>query len=440
MKNYLILIILFSYCLFSQETTLTLEKAIEYGLSNSHDIAIVKNDASIIKNVNHIGAAGVLPNIIISSGYNGSINNAELEFNSFLDFGGEMESNIDATQAKSANLSSSIGLSYRLFNGFSGMYTLNKFKKQNTIADENTRYQIESKILEIIQQYYDLLNKENIYKTFKKRYEISLDRYKQALEKHNYGALSKLNLLDAEVVVNEYKINMEEAMVSVTASRLNMSLLLGIPDNSFSISHEFKFNQNLDLDTLLSNMLSNNASIVMAHLNYAIAQDELKISKSNFSPSIDLFSSYSYNNRQSETSFISRQKDYGVVAGISIEIPVFSANMRRKSFQNAKINLDSKTHSLEHIKKTIETALTTAYHTYKEGLKNLDLLKSNLETIEKRANINKELYDAGQKSNLEYRESQILLDQARINYSLKLSEIKMQEYIIYQLSGQLQSK
>ena len=149
MKNYLILIILFSYCLFSQETTLTLEKAIEYGLSNSHDIAIVKNDASIIKNVNHIGAAGVLPNITISSGYNGSINNAELEFNSFLDFGGEMESNIDATQAKSANLSSSIGLSYRLFNGFSGMYTLNKFKKQNTIADENTRYQIESKILEI---------------------------------------------------------------------------------------------------------------------------------------------------------------------------------------------------------------------------------------------------------------------------------------------------
>ena len=44
------------------------KQAIEYGISNSHDIAIVKNDASIIKNNNHLGAAGMLPNITISSG------------------------------------------------------------------------------------------------------------------------------------------------------------------------------------------------------------------------------------------------------------------------------------------------------------------------------------------------------------------------------------
>ena len=178
----------------------------------------------------------------------------------------------------------------------------------------------------------------------------------------------------------------------------------------------------------------------MAELNYAIAQDELKISKANFTPSVDFFSSYSYNNRKSETSFISKQKDYGIVVGLNVEIPVFSANIRRKSFQNAKINLESKTHSLEQIKTTIETALTNAYYTYTEGLKNLELLKKNLDTVEKTANISKELYDMGQISNLEYRESQILLDQAEINYSSKLSAMKIQEYVIYQLSGQLQSK
>ena len=34
----------------------------------------------------------------------------------------------------------------------------------------------------------------------------------------------------------------------------------------------------------------------------------------------------------------------------------------------------------------------------------------------------------------------MLLDQAEINYSAKLSATKIQEYIIYQLSGQLQKK
>lgn len=439
MKHYLILLLSISVYGFSQEL-LTLEKAIEYGIANSDEIRIVQNDARIVKNINHIGAAGMLPNIVVSSGYNGSINDAELEFNPFLDFGGDMDSDIEATQAKSSNLTSSIGLSYRLFNGFRGIYTLSKFRNQNMIADENTRYQIENKILEVIRQYYDLLNKENIYNTFKTSYAISLDRYNQVLERHNFGSVSKLNLLNAEVNLNQDKVNMEEARISVKSSRLNMSLLIGIPDTSFTLSHEFNFNSNLNLEDLLKQMAENNSSITIAKLNYAIAQDELKISKANFTPSVDFFSSYSYNNRKSETSFISEQKDYGVIIGLNVDIPIFSANMKRKSFQNAKINLESKNYSLEYINKTINTALVTAYHTYSDGLKNLDLLKKNLETIEKTANINKDLYDMGRISNLEYRESQILLDQAEIDYNSKLSFIKIQEYLIYQLSGQLQIK
>tara|TARA_B100001250_G_scaffold413405_1_gene447426 strand:+ start:7800 stop:9122 length:1323 start_codon:yes stop_codon:yes gene_type:complete len=440
MRTYVILLaLLISSFNFSQEI-LTLEKAIEYGLSNSHDINIVKNDAKIIKNINHLGAAGMLPNITISSGYNGSINDAELEFNPFLDFGGNMDSDIDATQAKSSNITSSIGLNYRLFNGFNGIYTLSKFKNQKSVADENVRYKIENKILEIMQQYYDVLNKENIYQTYKKSYEISRDRYAQVMERYSFGSVSKLNLLNAEVNFNQDKVNMEEAKITLKSSRLNMALLIGLPDTLFTVKHDFSFNQNLKLDDLLTQMSYNNSSIIIAQLNYEIAQDELKIAKSNFTPSVDFFSSYSYNNRQSETSFISKQKDYGVVIGLNLEIPIFSANMRRKNFQNAKINLDSKNQSIEHVKATIETALISAYYNYQEGLKNLTLLQKNLDTIEKTAQLNKELYEMGQISNLEYRESEILLDQAEISYTSKLSAIKIQEYLIYQLSGQLQSK
>ena len=68
----------------------------------------------------------------------------------------------------------------------------------------------------------------------------------------------------------------------------------------------------------------------------------------------------------------------GVIAGINMEIPIFSANMRRKSFQNAKINLDSKNRSLEKMKETIKTSLVTAFYTYTEGLNNLELLQNFL--------------------------------------------------------------
>ena len=69
-------------------------------LENSHEIAIAKNNDKIIDNNTSLGAAGLLPNLIISSGYNASLSNTNLEFNPFVDFGTE---EIDVSQALSSS-------------------------------------------------------------------------------------------------------------------------------------------------------------------------------------------------------------------------------------------------------------------------------------------------------------------------------------------------
>ena len=116
MIKYLLLISFFS---FSQEI-ITLEKAIQYAIDNSNNIKIAKNDLIINDNNTSLGSAGLLPSIIISSGYNSSVSNSELKLNSFLDFGGESMNEINANNATSTSFSSSLGINYTLFNGFSG--------------------------------------------------------------------------------------------------------------------------------------------------------------------------------------------------------------------------------------------------------------------------------------------------------------------------------
>jgi len=447
MKQYLVLLICISYYSFSQEE-LTLEKAIEYGVANSHDIAIVKNDASIVQNSNHLGAAGMLPNISISSGYNGSANTLnDFKLNPFYQFndGGDSDAefsfdDMKGTRVMSSTLTASISLNYRLFNGFSGIYTLHKFKTQNTIANETIRYQIESKIIEIVNQYYDLLNKQNIYETFKTTYNISLDRYSQSVEKYDFGSISKRELLNIEVILNEDKIKMNEAFIHHKSSKLNLALAIGVQESSFSINKEFSFNTALNIDELLKQANLNNANVLIAELNYSVAQDELKISKGSYLPKVDFFTSYDYTNTKNEISQFSEINNNGFVGGLNVEIPIFSSNMRKNSMQNAKINLDSKSHYLENIKNTIKTALLNTYYSYVDGLSSLDLMKQNLNTAEKNYEMSKELYEMGQLSNIEYRESQLQLDQIRINYSVKLSTTKTQEYVIYQLSGQLKTQ
>ena len=436
MKKFLLLVFITS--LVHSQNNLSLESAIEIGLENSEEIKISVNNSLIVKNLNSLGSAGLLPTIGISSGYNGSINETQLELNSFLDFGGDSDNDIEASKAKSSNLNSSIGLNYRLFNGFSGIYTLSKFKYENNIAEQNIRYQIETKIIEIIQSYFTHLNNQNIVSVLQTRYDISLDRYNQSNEKYQYGGISKLNLLNSEVELNQNKLNLKDAKTALNNSNANLNKVLGTSFKKIEIDHNFNFNNNLEIEKLISDTKKNNSSILISKLNYKVSEYELKISKSSFSPKIDLFTSYSYTNTQSETSFVSKQSNYGLIAGINIDIPIFSANMRRKAFKNAKINLETKKLTQKEIQKSILTALNTAYNNYVSSLENIQLLEENLKTIEKTAEISRELYDSGQLSNLEYRESQVLLDQAEINYSSKLSATKIQEYILYQLSGQLQ--
>ena len=71
---------------------------IEKAINKNHQIAIIRNDKKIIDNNTQIGAAGILPNITISTGYSGSINNSNINLNDFLEFG-ENTSNIDANKA-----------------------------------------------------------------------------------------------------------------------------------------------------------------------------------------------------------------------------------------------------------------------------------------------------------------------------------------------------
>ena len=293
MKINLLLFFLITCYSYSQEI-LSLEKAIEYGILNSNDIAIVKNDGRIIKNNNHVGNAGLLPNIAITSGYNTSITSDNSKLNdsipdSFSSFFPDDVLNSD--NSKTISASASIGLSYSVFSGFRGIYTLSKFKQQNIIADENIRYQVELKIIEIVNQYYDLLNKKNIHDIFKRSYEISLDRYNQAQSQYELGSLSTKDMLNIEVLLNEDKIRLDESFTNMNSSKLNLALIIGKSEKSFSINQEFNFNNNMNLEDLLSKMNTNNSSIIIADLNYQIAQSEIKLAKSSFLPTVNLVSS-----------------------------------------------------------------------------------------------------------------------------------------------------
>ena len=82
-------------------------------------------------------------------------------------------------------------------------------------------------------------------------------------------------------------------------------------------------------------------------------------------------------------------------------------------------------------------SLINTFNLYKQGLKNLQIQKNNLEIFELNFQKSKELYKLGQLNSLQFREAQLNLLNFKINYSANLFNTKIQEYLLYQYSGML---
>ena len=425
-----------SFYSFSQEI-LTLEKAIQYSLENSSDIKVAKNQVQISDNNTSLGTAGLLPSIIVNSGYNSSISNSEFEFNSFLDFGGGSMDEIEANNATSAGFSSSVGLNYTLFNGFAGIYTLKKFEYLDDFSKQNLQFEIENKIIEVVVKYYEYLNRKNLYNVLKETHNVSLDRYNRSYEKSKYGLSSKLDLLNAQIDLNKDLINLNNAQVDFKSTKNDLFLLLGVSDTSFVFDEAVLFNDSLFLNDLLKKQKEKNSSLLMAELNYNIAKQDLKISKSKISPKIDITTSFSFSKSGSETSFISKQTDRGLFGIVNIQFPIFNGDIVKRNIKNSKLNLQSKKYQLNETQKKIESSLINTFNLYNQGLKNLQIQKENLEIFELNFQKSKELYLLGQLNSLQFREAQLNLLNFKINYSANLFNTKIQEYLLYQFSGML---
>ena len=216
-----------------------------------------------------------------------------------------------------------------------------------------------------------------------------------------------------------------------------MFFLIGKSDTSLVFDENILFNDSLILNDLIQKQKQKNSSILMAELNYNIAKQDLKISKSKLSPKIDLTTSFSFNKSGSETSFISRQTDRGVFGVVSIQFPIFNGNLVKNNIKNSKLNLESKKYQLIEIQKRIELSLINSYNLYEKGLKNLEIQKNNLEIFELNFQKSKELYSLGQLNSIQFREAQINLLNFKINYTANLYNTKIQEYLLYQFSGML---
>lgn len=417
--------------LFSQ-STLRLEDVLATSIKENIDIKIKTNELSQVKNYEKVGVLGVLPKIKLNGSASGNQGTSSLEFATD-DF-----PTIDDADSESKSINGNIEISYNLFNGLGSIYTYQKLKRQSDLKSVELLIQIEQILLKTAKQYFDVAYLQENNKIISEVLDISKDRYNRIKVQNEFGNASKLDLLSAEIDLNNDSVKLmnSEYELEEAKRQLNQTLNKSL-DSEFNVENSVNINRDLIYSDLKQETLKNNNNILFQQYIVKIAKKDKKINSVSILPRVNISAQYGYNNTESNTSIILDQTNLGLTGFINFSWDIFDGLANRKITQNTKIQIESNKLQLDAINLQIEQDFNSTFQQYSNNVSLIDIEKRNLETSEKFFERAKEQFYQGQLSRNDFRLAQTDLSMSKNRLNQTKYKAKIAELNLYRLAGKI---
>ena len=406
---------------------LTLRKCLEIGLEQNYDVRIVRNEERISDNDAAAGNAGMLPEIGLSAGYSGTLDNDRTT--TPRDGDAVSESGVYDQTA-----SVGLAVNWTLFDGFRIRTNYKRLKEMQQMGALKTRITIEDFMASLTAEYYNYIQQTLRLQNFRYAVGLSRERLRITEARVQVGDFSRLDLLQARVDFNADSSKYMSQHELVTASRIRINELLANEnlDEKLCICDTLiRVNSTLEWDTLLEKTLSANASLLMAEHDNTLAELDLKTVQARNYPYVNLTTGYGYSHNRYGSGTNRSRGTLGLNAGVQVGFTIFDGNRRREQ-RNARIGIDNARLTRQRLEQSLRADLSNFWQAYRNNLEVILLEEENLIAAKENYEIAMERYLLGDLPGIEMREAQkSLLDaEERIltaQYNTKLCEISLQQ-------------
>ncbi len=413
------------------DAPITLQQAVKIALEKNHNISITNRSIEIAENNASLGNAGFLPNISANGSYSGSIQDTEIRFPG-------NQPDINVSDAGSTSLSGSISANYVLFDGFGNYYS---FKNLQNLAEQSgvsARLEIEGTLLQVINQYLNVLFESESVRIAKESIQRSEDRLKRVSERFNFGNATRIDVLTAQVDLNADSVIYVQSNARLANATRSLLIQLGAsPTDDILLKDELTIEEQIPFEELLAHARKNNAALVLSRLASESAAFQLKQSRSDRYPVISLNGAYNYTKNELDAGQFEYQELKGFNGGISVNLTLFNGFRRETQIQNALVALKNNQELLQLAEKTLERDVLNLYQDYQTSLFLVEKEELNLETAKLNYERSKELFDLGQITSTQFREAQLGVFRVQQNIVRLNVQAKRAEVELLQLSGQL---
>ena len=431
LRKIVLVFMSFYMTVVSAQKLLPVSEAIELALENNYGIKIIFKNKKIAKNNASILNSGYLPTVSGSSGATYSKDDIEAEF-----------SNGESTLlngAKSSRYNASLNLNYTLFDGLGRYYNYKRLKEEFKLSELQARETIENTIAQLYVVYYNVAQVTESVVVLEKTLAISKDRITRASYQFDYGQGTMLDVLNAQVDINNDSINLINARQQLVKTKRDLNVVLGnVISSDFNVETIVNFELSIDHSDLIYKMKSNNVNLLQLDKNIIINKFIIKANKSGYLPSVGLTGSYGWNrNNNNPASFVSVSTNTGLSGGVNLSWNLFDGGSTATRVNNAKIELDNRALEKQSIMIDIERNFNNTWDDYQNKLAIYSVQENNIITSINNFNRTQEKFKLGQATSIEFRQAQLNLINSELNRNQAKYAAKISELNVLQLSGEL---
>lgn len=426
-----ILLLVVAFINSQAQNVLLLEDAIKIALENNLNIKMTTNQQEQIQNRATYGNAGLLPKVDLSGGTSYSSNKSDITY------AGGFPPIVDQT-TESFTYNGGVGANYTVFNGLGSINTYNKLKSQVDVSSIQLQLSMESTLLQVANVYYEVARQQEQLQIAINSIAISKERYDRAKTGKDYGTVSSLDVLNAEVDMNADSSIVLNMRLGLNNAKRNLNVLLSREiTTNYTVSNKVEIEKTLALDNISTKAMSNNNNLLLAQSNIPIAEYEEKIQKAFYMPRVAINASYGYNYSENSASVLLSQKSLGFTGGATLGWNLFDGGRRKTAIQNAQIALETSQLKVDEAMLIVERDVQNTFDLFQNNLQLLKVEQRSVVAAQLNFDRSKELFNQGQITTTQFRQAQLNLNRAKSRLNTTRFTTKMAEISLIRLSGEL---
>lgn len=406
-----LILIISSFGLLSQDMELTIDRAIELALQNNTGYLISQQEVrqsklGVQKNM------GFLPQVTLEGYRVLDEKLMALEMPSMVPGEDPVVIELDFTK----NYEFTVSVVQPVFTGGKIWYSFKNAQLDLKIAKEKMKNSRDDLILNVKKVFFNILVMKELLRTHQEALELAEKNYQNVKQSFDLGMVSKYDLLQAELSMGSQKpriLNIKKLIAVMTA---NLKVMVGIPpETRVNTIGELSYNRKqLELTELINTALVKRSEIRQLEMEVKKASNLLKMTWAQFIPDLSIVASYSYRSDNLNFKPGNWEDYYSINLGISF--PIFTGLRRGAEIGQVRVMWKILKMNLKELGDATRIQVKELHLSMKEEYENIQLGLKNMETAREGVRIAELSYQEGLITILELNSSYNALTQAKVSY------------------------